>query len=405
MKDHELYQYLLGLESPWSVKSVALNIEEQRVDVSVDHPEHTSWYCPKCSCKCALYDHVNQRTWRHLDSCQFKTYLHASIPRVNCQEHGVNQVDVPWAKPHSRFTLLFERFAIDVLKQCHVRGGANILRISWDEAWGIMGRAVERGLARKHVQPIKHLGVDEKAIATGHKYVTIVYNLDKSTVECVEEDRKQESLEKYYLKLNNEQLTGIEAVAMDMWEPFIGATERYVGYEKIVIDRFHVMKHMNKAVDSVRKQENKELERQGDNSLKGSKYLWLYSRENVPKSKLESFEKLRQKELKVGRAWAIKESLRELWRQVSKVEATKFFLNWWKWAVRSQMGAIEKAVRTVVNHIDNILNYFTSRITNAVSEGLNSKIQTLQNMACGYRNIENFKVSIYFHCGGLELYP
>lgn len=210
MKDNELYQYLLGLESPWTVKSVALDIQQQKVDVRAEHPQNSSWPCPKCGCQLPTYDHSPERTWRHLDSCQFKTYLHASIPRVNCQEHGVTQIDVPWAKPHSRFTLLFERLAIDVLKQCTVKGATSILRISWDEAYGIMSRAVGRGLERKKAEPIPYLGIDEKAIATGHKYMTLVYNLNQGIVEYVTEDRKQESLKRYYEQLNQEQLKQIQ---------------------------------------------------------------------------------------------------------------------------------------------------------------------------------------------------
>ncbi|NDA64515.1 MAG: ISL3 family transposase [Chitinophagia bacterium] len=405
MKDNELYQYLLGLESPWTVKSVALDIQQQKVDVRAEHPQNSSWPCPKCGCQLPVYDHSPERTWRHLDSCQFKTYLHASIPRVNCQEHGVTQVDVPWAKPHSRFTLLFERLAIDVLKQCTIKGATSILRISWDEAYGIMGRAVERGLKKKKTEKISYLGIDEKALATGHKYMTLVYNLNRGIVEYVTEDRKQESLKKYYEQLDENQLGHIQAVAMDMWEPFIKVTEHYIGSKKIVIDRFHVMKHLNQAVDIVRKQENRELEKKGDNTLKGSKYLWLYSKENIPLAKLENFEELIRKELRVGKAWSMKETFRELWKQIDIKNGTEFFLNWWKWVYTSEINPIKKAAKTVINHIDYILNYFANRITNAVSEGLNSKIQKVQQMACGYRNAENFKIAIYFHCGGLELYP
>ena len=145
MQDTALYQYLLGLNSPWTVSRVQLNVTGQCVDVWAEHPEDAVWACPHCTKTLPLYDHAEERTWRHLDSCQFQTHLHARIPRVACGEHGVVQVTVPWAEPRSRFTLLFERLAIDVLRQCNVTGATKILRISWDEAWGIMVRAVTRG--------------------------------------------------------------------------------------------------------------------------------------------------------------------------------------------------------------------------------------------------------------------
>lgn len=405
MQDRELYQYILGLESPWSVESVKLSLEEQRVDIIVQHPEHTSWPCSTCGCMLPTYDHADQRTWRHLDSCQFKTYLHARIPRVSCKEHGVAQVEVPWAKPNSRFTLLFERLAIDLLQECDISAAARILRISWDSAWGIMQRAVQRGLERKKNEDVHYLGVDENAIAKGHKYMTLVYNLGKRTVEFITEDRKAESLDRYYRTLNKSRLKAIRAVAMDMWAPFISVTEKHLGEDKVVIDRFHVMQHLNKGVDNVRKLENRDLEKEGDKALRGSKYLWLYSREKLPEAKEQRFEELMKRELKVGKAWAMKEAFRELWKQKGLRSGLVFLLDWWLWVKKSSLKPMKKACDTVMNHMMGILNYFKHPITNAVSEGLNSKIQTIKKMACGYRNTENFKTSVYFHCGGLELYP
>ena len=407
MQDTALYQHLLGLTSPWTVSRVNLDAQGQRVDVWAEHPEDAAWECPQCSKKLPLYDHAEERTWRHLDSCQFKTYLNARIPRVECAEHGVVQVKVPWAEPRSRFTLLFERLAIDVLSQCDVSGATRILRISWDEAWGLMERAVRRGQERKARKVVRRIGVDEKAAAKGHRYLTLVCNLDDGTVEHIAEERKQESLDGYYAGLSKTQLKGIEAVAMDMWEPYIQATLARVpdAAGKIVFDRFHVMGHVGKAVDTVRKQEHRELMKSGDETLKGSKYLWLYSRENMPDRRRNEFNALKRQELKVGRAWAIKEALRRLWHYVYPASGRKFWKQWYFWATHSRLEPIRKAAETVRRHIDNILTYYQHPVTNAMSEGLNSKIQKIKSMACGFRNIENFKTAIYFRCGGLDLYP
>jgi transposase len=347
MQDTALYQYLLGLQSPWTVNRVTLDVNGQRVDVWAVHPEGAMWACPHCSRALPLYDHAEERMWRHLDSCQFQTYLHARIPRVECGEHGVVQVLVPWATPRSRFTLLFERLALDVLRHCDVTGATRILRISWDEAWGLMERAVQRGRARKARTVVRQIGVDEKAAAKGHRYLTLVCDLDEGTVEHISEDRTQESLDGYYAGLTTEQLDGIEAVAMDMWAPYIQATLARVpaAAEKIVFDRFHVMGHVGKAVDTVRKQEHRALMESGDETLKGSKYLWLYSRENVPEQRRDEFTALRRKELKVGRAWTIKEALRRLWYYVYPTAGWKFWKRWYFWATHSRLAPIRKALR------------------------------------------------------------
>jgi transposase len=270
-----------------------------------------------------------------------------------------------------------------------------------------MARAVKRGRQRKAPKVVRWIGVDEKAAAKGHRYLTLVCDLEEGTVEHIAEERKQESLEGYYQGLSEEQLAGIEAVAMDMWAPYIQATLARVpeAAGKIVFDRFHVMGYLGKAVDTVRKQEHRALMAAGDETLKGSKYLWLYSRENVPQQRRDEFDILRRKELKVGRAWAIKESLRRLWHYVYPASGWKFWKRWYFWATHSRLQSIRKAAETIHRHIDNILTYYQHPVTNAMSEGLNSKIQKIKSMACGFRNIENFKTAIYFRCGGLDLYP
>jgi len=407
MQDTGLYEYLLGITAPWTVSRVTLDVQGQRVDVWAEHAGGVRWACPECAQGLSLYDHVEERTWRHLDSCSYRTYLHARIPRVACPEHGVVQIRIPWAEPQARFTRLFERLAIDVLRECSITGASHILGLSWDEAWHLMERAVERGQRRKATRTIRHLGVDEKAAAKGHRYLTLVCDLEAGTVEYVGEERTRESLAAYYRQLSPEQRAAIEAIAMDMWEPYIQATRAQVpdAEEKIVFDRFHLMGYLGKAVDTVRKQEHRERLAQGDETLKGTKYLWLYSRENVPASRRLEFQALRRLNLKVGRAWALKETLRELWEYRYPAPAFRFWRRWYFWATHSRLLPIRDAAATLKRHLTNILTYFRHRITNAVSEGLNSKIQAIKKMAYGFRNVAHFKTAIYFHCGGLNLYP
>jgi transposase len=408
MRDTELYRQILGLESPWYVSRVDLNTADQRVDIWLEHDFGVHWKCPKCSQTFTCRDHAEERVWRHMDTCQFGTYLHARIPRIECPDHGVLQIKVPWAEPRSRFTLLFERFVIAVIEQCAtVLGACRLLRMNWDEVWGIMSRAVARGMRRKQEKVIPVFAVDEKAFKKGHKYMTVVCDLHKATVEHVAEDRKAESLKAFWKSLSPEQLKGIEAVTMDMWSPYIQATVQCVpeAGTKIVFDRFHIMNHMVKAVDAVRKQEHRQLSAAGDDTLKGSKYLWLFSEENLPDKHRPRFEVLKEMNLKVGKAWAMKESLRELWEYAHTALARRFFKKWYAWASRSRLEPVKKVANMLQEHIDNIITYCRHRVTNAVAEGLNSKIMAIKRRACGYRNKEHFKTAIYFFCGGLNLYP
>ena len=169
MRDTELYQRVLGLSEPWFVERVDLKVADKRVEVWVDHPASHTWPCPQCQKLLPCRDHAEERVWRHLATCQFQTHLHARIPRVDCPEHGVLNVMVPWAEARSRFTMLMESLIINVLQECAtVTGACELTGVSWDEAFGVMQRAVARGQLRKEALLIKHIGVDEKAFRKGH---------------------------------------------------------------------------------------------------------------------------------------------------------------------------------------------------------------------------------------------
>lgn len=228
MQDHELYAAILGIQSPWQVESVELQQEPGEVHIHLSHTPGQQWPCAECGTLCRLHDHQAERRWRHLDTCQYRTILHAEPPRTECPEHGVKVVRLPWAEPGSRFTALFEALAIAWLKSASQQAVADLLRLSWDEMHGIMDRAVARGLERRAAEPISHLGVDEKAFRKGHSYVTLVNDLDRSRVLYVAEERKQSSMDGFWATLTPEQISSIEAVAMDMLDPYVSSTREHL---------------------------------------------------------------------------------------------------------------------------------------------------------------------------------
>ena len=408
MQDTKLFETILGMQAPWHIGRVALDTTGERVDLWAEHVD-TRWPCPECQQELPCHDHGDERVWRHLDTCQYQTFLHARVPRVQCPTHGVRQVRVPWAEARSRFTMLMERLIIDLIQQCStVTGACRIARVTWDEAWGVMRRAVARGQARKVATPIPYIGVDEKAFRQGHRYHTIVCDLERSTVEFVAEERRTESLAAYYRALTDEQRDGLKAVAMDMWQPYIQATCTGLpkGDQRIVFDRFHIMREMTKAVDTVRKQEHRAFLRAGEDSpLTGTKYVWLFSEEHLPAHHADTFASVQALNLKVGRAWAIKEALRTLWTFRQGAAVKRFFSQWHGWAVRSRLEPVKKVAAMLKNHLEGVLRFVKHPITNGVAEGLNSKIMSIKRKAGGFRNAQNFTTAIYFHCGGLDLYP
>ena len=158
MQDAKLYEQILGLTEPWFVDRVELDVARQRVDLFVEHRPGATWQCPHCDHDCALYDHGPSRRWRHLDTCQLQTHLHARPPRISCDEHGVCNVDLPWAEANGRFTLMMERFVIDLLKHCqNITAARRLIGISWDQASHVMQRAVQRGLRRLRARERAHV--------------------------------------------------------------------------------------------------------------------------------------------------------------------------------------------------------------------------------------------------------
>lgn len=406
MEDRELYQTILGLSAPWSVERVQLKEEERAVEVWVGPAAGTTWRCPECEAPVPGYDQVERR-WRHLDTCQFTTLLCAQVPRINCPTHGVKTVRVPWAEPGSRFTLLFERLAIAWLREGTPAAVARRLGLSWEEARGIQERAVRRGLARRAREPVARLGIDEKSFLKRHQYVSVVVDLARGRVLDVANDRKAESLVPYFSGLSPEEREGIEAIVMDMWEPYRKTVRELVpdADAKIVFDKFHVLLHVNAAVDAVRKLEHRALVTAGDTRLTRTKYQWLRNPTNFSPKAWREFRALRTSTLKSARAWAIKESLRRLWDYTYTGAARTFFRGWYWWATHSRLAPMVNVARMIKAHLENILTYLKHRVTNAMTEGLNAKIQWIKYASRGYRNRDAFRMAILFHCGGLDLDP
>ena len=399
----EHYSLLLGLDAAWIVSDVSLSLEENRVEIMVTHAGG-SVACPECGSGCTIADHAPERTWRHLDTMQFETRLRARVPRADCKACGVKTTSVPWAGKHSRFTLMFEAFAIHVIESCGtVKSAAGLLGLDWDSVHRIMERAVERGLGRRELESLRYVGIDEKSFRRGHSYISLLSDLTGSRVLEVVEDRTQEAAEDLWKDLPDEQKKQIEAVAVDMWPAFANSVKTNAPQAEVVHDRFHISKHLNEAVDRVRRSEHKTLQRTGDDRLKGSKHLWLFNPENLSDDRWIEFETLKDQELKTSRGWAIKEQFRWFWEYRYAGNARKFFDRWYGWATHSRLKPIIKVAKMLKRHLNNILTYFRHKITNAVSEGFNSRIQSIKSQARGFRAFRNFRTRILFYCGKLDL--
>src|SRR6056297_714526 len=400
------YEQLLGLDAQWKVIEVDLDIGDLRVDVYVEYHGDTL-PCPECGSDCGIYDHSPERTWRHLDTMQFETRLHCDPPRVKCEKHGVKTALVPWAGRHSRFTLLFEGFAIKVIQASKsLQDAGMLLGLNWHQLHRIMKRAVDRGVARRDKYEMAWIGMDEKSFRKGHNYISVINDIEGGRVRDVAEGRSGDVAEDLIGKaLEDTQREMVCGVAIDMSAPYEKAIRQMFPHADIVHDKFHISKHLNKAVDKTRAKEHRQMMKNNDDRLKKTKYLWLKGMEHLDEDSIAQVEALKKAGLKVSKAWYVKEIFRHFWKRRDADFAKMYFDYWYKEALDTKLPYVIKVAKMLKRHLANILTYFDCYITNAISEGLNSKIQSIKANARGFRNFENYRTAILFFCGKLELAP
>ena len=404
MSATEFYENILGLRTPWRVEAVKLDTGHKSVEVKVGYPAGTLW-ASEAGERLPVHDHVERR-WRHLDTCGFETLLVCRVPRVRTPEGKVETIPVPWAGQRSRFTLLYERFAIEVLLACHsVSAAAELLGLSWDQLQAIMERAVELGLERRDLEGLCHVGMDEKSFAKGQSYVSLLNDLEAGRVLEVEQGNDRAAADQLVAALPAEVRAAIEAVCIDMSGHFAAAAREGLPAAALVHDRFHISAHLNDGVAAVHREENRRLQKLGDERLKGTQRLFGFDPDKLDEEQAVRFAELKGSDLKSARAWAIKEVFRRFWYYSYEGSARKFFKKWYGWASRSRLQPMIKVAKMLQRHFESIITYLRHPITNAVSEGLNSKIQAIKASARGFRSFLNYRTRILFFCGKLDLYP
>ena len=407
MQDIELYTKLLGIQAPWSISGIEVNLKELSVLISVSYDESIPTACPACNGHASIYDHQRRR-WRHLDTMQFKTIIECEVPRVCCEDHGVKQLPVAWAEAKSHFTALFEALVISWLKESSISGVAELLNLSWDEVAGIQERAVKRGLERRRRQPLKDIGIDETSFQKRHEYVTVILDRNRDIVLDVLDDRKAESLENWLMDRPSHHVSCVQTVTMDMWDPFIKAVKNSIpdADTKICFDRYHVAQHFGKALDKVRAQEHRQfLSARGESPLSGTKYDWQRNADHMDNRSRPAFMSLSRSNLKTARAWAIKETASKLWHYIYRSVAEKAWKELLGWISRCRLEPVKRVGKMVRQYLWGVINAIVAGVSNAMAEAKNARIQRIKNMACGYRNRKRFRMAILFHLGGLNLMP
>jgi transposase len=414
MKITNFYEQILGIDLPWQIIEAKIDSSDKSVHVILSHDVGSQFPCKHCGKACPVHDHGKERIWRHLDTCDHSTYLHAALPRVKCPEHGVCTIAPSWSRANSRFTLQFESFLIDTLQSTQVRRRSALqLRVSEEQLKRVQVQAVERGMEQRKMLKhspfyiVRHICIDEKSLFTGHHYVSILYNGQTGCVLEVVEHRTEQAAQNAFTQLGQYiDLQEVKVVTMDMWKAFQNAAKTCVPKADIVHDRFHLSQYLNNAVDITRRAENKKLVAQNDDRLKGTKYLWLKNPDNFTPTQQRLHEQLIQDNtLKTVEAWTIKENFKKFFEMKTVQKANDFFNDWVKSIEQIQNAPLLKVVKTFENHLQGLLDYIKHRVSNAMAECINMSIQQVKCKARGFKSAKAFRVAILFHLGDLDIYP
>jgi len=405
----QLYKDIVGVHVPWMITAVIKDELSRKITVRIEHDPDKTLACPVCARSTKLYDH-RIRVLRYLDTCQYETFLEVHVPRIKCEKDGVQQIQIPYAEKHSRFTSRFEAAIIVWLQSAPISTVAENFKLSWDEVDGIMQRAVKRGLERRKAVKVYELGIDETSYQKRHEYVTIILDKNRDCVLDVLDDRKAETLETWFKTQKISDLSCLGSISMDMWDPYIKAVKEAIpdAEMKIAFDRFHVSKHINEALDKVRRREHAALLKlTGESPLSKSRFQWLINsnRSDNRKSKRKAFLSLSRLNLETSRAWRIKETANTLWDYLYIRVAEEAWKKLLWWISHCRIPEMIKAGKTIKNYFWGILNAIRLKATNGMVEARNNCIQRIKRMACGFRNRERFRTAILFHLGKLSLFP
>lgn len=398
-----LFSQALNLPSPWVVKSVELKPTgtTKELHIEIDFERGGVFPCPVEGCGKVVKAHdTAPHTWRHMNFLQYKTYITARVPRTKCSEHGVKMVTVPWARPGSGFTMMFEAHLMLLAQSMPIRQVAQLVDEYDTRIWRVVNRYVSEARSKENYEEVTAIGIDETS-RRGHNYITSFVDLKEKKVVFVSEGKSSDAVDTFVkdFKEHSGNPDNVKLVTCDMSAAFRAGVDRNFKNADTIIDKFHVVKLANDGVDKVRRSEVKTTP-----ELKGSKYFWLRNENSLTERQHELFETLKAKNLKTGRAYAMKTCLQDIYFTAkTRSEAESGFRKLCSWMMHSQLEPMKACALTIRRHIHSILNYFQFRKTNALLEGMNSIIQNLKRRSRGFRNLEYFKTEIYLVCGKLNL--
>jgi transposase len=396
-----LFAKALKLEPPWMITKVEFDEGGGIIKVFIDFPRGSVFVCPVCGKTQKAYD-TTEKELRHLSFFQYACYLVVRVPRVDCPDDGIHQIDVPWARQGADFTFLFESFAMTLVREMPVNKVSQIISVDDNKLWRMMHYYTEAARQKEDYSGVKQLGVDETSKAKGHDYVSLFVDLKKRRTIFVAEGKDSETITTFTedFKAHHGNPHDITDVSIDMSPAFIKGVEDNLPNAQVTFDKYHIMKIISTAVDDVRKAEVKEQD-----LLRGQKCLFLKNRQSLTESQLmalKTIESMPRLNLKTVRAYHIRENFQEIYKEVTREGFASALKKWYFWATHSRIGPVRDAAKTIKRHWFGVLRWYDSKINNGILEGLNSLIQAAKARARGYRTFKNLETIIYMLTGKLD---
>jgi transposase len=400
MDTNPLFSAALGLTPPWMVVETRFDASAHRLDLRLDFPAGSRFPCPECgSCTCPVHD-TSEKTWRHQDFWQHRTFLTARVPRVRCDRCGTRQVSVPWARPGSGFTLLLEALILELAKSMPVLPIARLLGVDDKTVWRVLEHYLGEAIRRIDASSVAQVGIDETSARKRHDYVTLFYDLDQRRLLEVADGKDHRTIAQFarFLDQHGGSPEAVREVSCDLSPAFQKGIREHLPQASVTFDRFHIAKILGDALDQVRRSEWRQ-----DKAIKGTRYLVLKNPDRLTAKQRDLLDEALARNANLAEAYRLKETFRDLYRQPDWQAGRGFLKAWITMARNSGLAPMRKAAQTIAHHWQGILRWFSTGLNNGIMEGLNSLIQAAKRKARGYRNHATFRLIAYLIAGRLDL--
>jgi transposase len=386
----------------WSVDAAGVSIEGDEVIVHVQRQPGTGYTCSGCGQGLLFaYDHYPPRRVRDFPVWGRRTFLELRVARVRCPDCGVMIERLDWLEKYARQTLRYEKYVAHLCDLLPVMDVAELEGLDKNTVYRVDRKWLNRREALRELRPVKHLGIDEIALRKGHKYATVFYDLERREVIGLVKKRRERAVSGFFRRWGKTNCRAVQAVCMDLWQPFLNSVRRHCKNAVVVFDKFHVFKYLSDAIEEVRRHEQDICPDEQGKLIKGTRWLWLRSSDHLRRKEKQTLDEIMAINRNLQKAYLLKEDFADFYTCSSRTEAESFIQGWLRRCKQSGMQGFIKLAQRIRRWLHGILAYFEHRITNGVSEGINNKIKVLKRRSYGFHDDQYFFLKILNITGAL----